>query len=212
MSLDTGLLLTTLFAALLAARLGFPPGRGTLPVLTLVVLALLAVALAAQSAAPELLSRFQRDATAIGRGEVYRLFTALWFQDGGLAGGAFNLTMLLVVGASAERLWNRRAWLFLYFGAGLAIECLALSWKPIGAGNSVAFFGLAGSLLAPTRLKAGHYGLWMIEAVGLCAALALAWQRDVHGAAALLGAALAFLLTHAGWARNQNPAREFSAA
>ena len=210
--MNSGLLVAALIAALLAARLQFPPGRGKVPVLTLSVLFLLALALAAQIAMPDLLPRFERDGGAIARGDFYRLSTALWFQDGGLAGGAFNLTMLLVVGAAAERLWRRWAWLALYFGVGLTIECLALWWQPVGAGNSIAFCGLAGSLLAPARVQPRRSGLWAIQAVGLIAALVLAWQRDIHGAAILLGAAAGLLLARLRWARNQNPAREFSAA
>jgi rhomboid protease GluP len=212
MTLNSGLLLVALLAALLAARLQFPPGRGRVPLLTLGVLVLLALALAAQIAVPGLLTLFERDGNAIARGDYYRLSTALWFQDGGLAGGAFNLTMLLVVGASAERLWNRWAWLLLYFGVGWSIECLALWWQPVGAGNSIAVCGLAGGLLAPSLIRPRLYGLWVIQAIGLGAAVALAWQHDIHGAAILLGAAAGLLLARQSWAGNQNPAQEFSAA
>jgi rhomboid protease GluP len=210
--MNSGLLVGGLIAALLAARLQFPPGRGKVPLLTLGVLGLLALALAAQIAVPNLLTLFERDGGAIARGDYYRLSTALWFQDGRLAGGAFNLTMLLVVGASAERLWRRWAWLLLYFGVGWAIECLALWWQPIGAGNSIAFCGLAGSLLAPSMARPRRYGLWAIQAIGLGAAVALAAQRDIHGAAILLGAAAGLVLARLRWTRNQNPAREFSGA
>jgi rhomboid protease GluP len=210
--MNSGLLIGALIAALLAARLQYPPSRGTFPWLSLSVLVLLALALAAQIAMPGLLTLFERDGGAIARGDYYRLSTALWFQDGGPAGGAFNLTMLLVVGASAERLWRWWAWLILYFGVGWAIECLALSWQPVGAGNSIAFCGLAGSLLAPSLTLPWRYGLWAIQAIGLCVAVALAWQRDIHGAAILLGAAAGLLLGRLRSARNQSPAQEFSAA
>ncbi len=156
---------------------------------------MLALAFAAQIAAPALVPQFERDAAAIARGEYYRLFTALWFQDGGLVGAAFNLTILLIVGSLAEMLWTRRGWLVLYFGPGLAIETLALRWQPVGAGNSIACFGLAGGLLVKSGVPERPLLLRAAQAIGLCAGIVLAWNRDIHGAALLLGAVLGLLLS-----------------
>ena len=192
--------LAVLFTAMLAARLQFAPGRGRLPWLTLGVMALVALGLAAQITSPGLLPRFERDAAAIAQGQVFRLFTALWFQDGGLGGGLYNLAMLGIVGASAEQYWDRRLWVILYFGVGLAIEVLALSWQPIGAGNSIAVFGLAGSILAVTRGR--ELAIYVLRAVGVIAGLALAWRHDIHGAAALLGAFAGLLFSRTRGARN----------
>ena len=193
-------MLAVLFAAMLAARLQFTPGRTRLPWLTIGMMVVLALALAAQLAAPDLLPRFERDAGAIGQGQVFRLFTALWFQDGGIGGGFYNIAMLGIVGASAEQYWDRRLWLAFYVGVGLAIEGLALWWQPIGAGNSIAVFGLAGSILALTRER--RPALYLLRAIGVVAALMLAWDRNIHGAAALLGAVAGLLCSRTRWARN----------
>lgn len=195
-ALPTILLLTALIAAGLAGRMLLPaaPSR---PWLSLTMTLLLALVFGAQRAAPSLLAWFERDATAIGGGQFYRLFTALWFQDGGLAGAIFNLTTVLIVGSLAEMLWGRRDWLLVYFGTGLAIEILALWWHPTGAGNSIACCGLAGRMLISSGQHDRPLLLRAVQIPGLCAGLALALQQDIHGAALLLGAGLGLLLYRA---------------
>ncbi len=130
------------------------------------------------------------------------LLTALFVRDGGIAGGVFNLVSLLFVGTLAEQLWRRTSWLTLFFGGALLTELAALSWQPIGAGNSVANFNLAAGLAVgclwrhacgPARLAA-----W----VSLGAGAVLVSRHDIHGLAVAFGAALALgLLRHgsAAW-------------
>ena len=43
-------------------------------------------------------------------------------------------------------MFSRPRWLLHYFGIGLAVEVLAYSWQPTGAGNSIAVCGLAGGV------------------------------------------------------------------
>ena len=199
-----------LLPALLAGRLQVLPGSGRRPFLTLVIAAIVALALAAQEVWPGLLPLVQRDAAAIGHGQVYRLFTALWFQDGWLAGGLFNLAILVLIGGLAEQVWPRWIWLALYFGIGLAIECLGLVWQSIGAGNSIAVFGLAGSLLATVWDK-GRAGI-VLMSIGQLAIWWLCFRDDIHGAAALLGLVAGMVLGRRTRQRNQNPGRGFFAA
>jgi rhomboid protease GluP len=158
--------------------------------LTLATLLALALAFAAQHARPELLFAFRRDAAAVAAGQYYRLLTALWFQDQGLAGAAFNLAMLFLIGSVAERLVSPAIWLGLYFGVGIAIECLALRWEPIGAGNSIAYLGLAGFVLAGIPCRTGSPAAWPLRLVALAAGVVLALLQDIHGAALVLGAAI----------------------
>ena len=198
MPLSAALLLIAAFIAMLVGRLQPAPGRGPVPWLTLAIVAALALAGAAQWAWPTLLFHFERNACAIMGGEVYRLFTALWFQDGGLAGGGFNLVMALLVGSLAERLWNRRGWLLLYFGAGLAGEGVGLWWQPIGAGNSIAWMGLAGGMLVSNWAAVRFDAVTVLRAIGLGAGVALAVERDIHGAALLIGAAIGLVLIRIG--------------
>ena len=99
-----------------------------------------------QARYPSIRSALQRDARSISSGQWWRLVTALCVQDGGVAGSAFNLISLPVVGTIAERLWGARRLLLTFFLGGVLSELVALSWQPIGAGNSVANFSLAGSV------------------------------------------------------------------
>jgi hypothetical protein len=202
--------LAILVAGLFAGRLQATAGMARKPWLTFAIAALVALALAAQEIWPGLLSIFQRDAVAIQHGQVYRLFTALWFQDGWFEGGLFNLAMLGLVGIWAEQVWPRPIWAALYFGIGLAVECLGLVWQPIGAGNSIAVFGLAGSLLMTVWGK-GRAGIVLMMVAQLAIWL-LCIRHDVHGAAALIGLVTGFLLVRRARQRNQIPAREFPAA
>ena len=199
MSVAIALLLVAVFSATTAGRLQLKPVRGPVPWLTLSLVAVLALALVAQMLLPPLIAQVQRDAGAIRQGEIYRLFTALWFQDGGVAGSLFNLAILFLLGSVSEWLWEKRAWLILYFGAGLVAECIALAWQPIGAGNSIACFGLAGGILAFGRLGKSPRIVTVLRMAGLGAGAALAVMHDIHGAALLIGAALGLLLFRIGW-------------
>lgn len=198
--LGWGILLPALFAGPLHA-----PGAFRKPWLTLAIAALVAVGLAAQEIWPALLPLFQRDAAAVGQGQVYRLFTALWFQDGWLKGGLFNLAILILIGGWAEQVWPRRIWLLLYFGIGIAVECLGLVWQPIGAGNSIAFYGLAGSLIAMVWDK-GKAGI-VLMSVGQLAIWILCFRDDIHGAAALLGLIAGMALSRRTRQKRKNPGR-----
>ena len=73
-----------------------------LPVTTLAVCALLSAFLIAQLLEPVLLAALQRDSGKIFAGEWWRLVTALFVQDGWVAGGLFNILSLLVIGSLAE--------------------------------------------------------------------------------------------------------------
>jgi rhomboid protease GluP len=152
--------------------------------------AILVLAILAQMLVPPLLALFQRDAARIAQGEWWRMATALFFQDGWFAGGVTNILALLVVGALAEQVLRRTAWLAIHVGGGLIAECVALSWQPVGAGNSVAVCALAGALLV-TRPAAGLDGRQIIcRIVAAAAALILLSTENIHGVGALAGTAL----------------------
>lgn len=96
--------------------------------------------------ASSLLEHLRRDWAAIGSGQVWWLITSLVVQDGGIAGGLFNLAALAVIGAAAEALWGVRRWVILVMATGVESQQWGWVVQPVGDGNSVAVFGLATSL------------------------------------------------------------------
>jgi hypothetical protein len=172
------LVLTTSF---LASRMGPPVRRPRhWPWATTVALLVVGIPTLAQfTVAPWLLGSLQRDWTLIGRGQVWRLVTALVVQDGGLVGTVFNLVALVVIGVVAEQVWSCKRWTVIVV-------------QPMGAGNSVVVFGLAASVavLAVVR-RAGVQRL-----VGLIS-LAGAAVLLVHGGAATIGALVGLAFSRA---------------
>ena len=183
------------------ARIGTPRR----PVLTGVVFVPTALALIAQLADPSLLAQMRRDATAIDAGEWWRLLTGMFFQDGGLLGGLFNLVALALIGTFAEWCVGRVSWFVLYFGCGLFGQFLSYVWlNPVGAGNSMCVTGLLGALaVVVLKARAAEPPQRLYIAAILLAPLAVldTVLHDNHGMPALLGMALGVLLTGFGKGR-----------
>lgn len=149
---------------------------------------------------PGLLGHLQRDRDQILAGQVWRLVTALAVQDGGWPGTVFNLVFLLVLGVAASRVWNGWQWLLVALASGIGAELWGLHVQPVGAGNSVVNFGLAGSQ-AVVAVRGGTRVARAQAAVSLLGALVLLVIGDIHGGAAAVGAAVGVLLH-----RRQTPA------
>ena len=180
-------------AGLAAVRSG---GRRLLeppPILTVACCAAIgAVSLLQLTIAPGLLTHLMRDGRSVVVSQPWRLVTSLLVQDGGWPGALFNLTGLLVLGTLAERLLGRRRWAVVAsLSVGIA-QVVGLAWQPIGAGNSILDFGLAGAICA-----AGFSGR-AVRPAGIPAGVAFACfvmllvTRDIHGAAAVTGALVQF--------------------
>jgi rhomboid protease GluP len=188
-----------LLAAAVRAGLGIiaerrSDGDRRVPVATVTALVVVGVPTLLQLlVAPSLLGYLERDRTAIGDGQVWRLLTSLVVQDGGLAGSIFNLVCLAVVGAVAERVWGARRWAAVALASGAAAQLWGLVVQPVGAGNSVAVFGLAASVAA-VALMCGNRATRIPAAVSLLVAVALLLTGDIHGGAAAVGAAVGFIL------------------
>ena len=163
------------------------------PWLSAAICILLVSCLALQLSMPELLSFVQRDASVMQWGQAYRLFTALWFQDGEVSGGAFNIAMLAVLGAIAEQVLRKVTWLSIYLIGGLTSEVVALDWQPVGAGNSLAYMSLAGALLGLAFGRPSYRGVRLVAGFGLVAGGLLCIRKDIHGAAIIIGFALLML-------------------
>jgi membrane associated rhomboid family serine protease len=120
-------------------------GLRRLPLVTAVVFGVTALSDVAQFLVPGMLAHLER-APAGMHGDWWRTGTALFVQDGGVAGTVSNLLFLVLVGAVAEQVVSRPRWLLCYFATGLVGEIAGYAWQPHGAGNSVAICGLAGAV------------------------------------------------------------------
>jgi rhomboid protease GluP len=129
-------------------------------------------------------------------GAPWRLITALLVHDDWFP-LAFNLIGLAIVGTAVERRLGATRWLVLYLVGGVVGELAGIWWQPIGAGNSVASFGLVGGLMAailyerdtPVTFGVLYAAEWVLVYAGL-------ELRGVAGA--LIGAALCAPITAVG--------------
>jgi membrane associated rhomboid family serine protease len=209
------LLAVTLFSAYLAGSqyrtVGTPRRSRTLiaprPGIALALLLLLVLMAMLQWLVPGVLSACRRDAARIAAGEWWRLATALFVQDGGVAGTVFNLAGLLLVGTVAERLWGRRRWLVIFFVGGILSEVVATAWRPIGAGNSVANFSLAGAVTV-LCIRRSPTSVFLAALIALAGGAALLLRRDIHGAATMFGAIIGLVLISLDGDRSEQRIRE----
>ncbi len=140
-----------------------------------------------QFAFPSILTSLERNRHELVAGQLWRLVTPLFVQDGGWAGTVSNLVWLALLGVVACGLLGWRRWLVLYFGTGLVAEVLAYTVFHQGtAGNSIANFGVAAGLLllavrCPIR-RAGALGV-----LGILGGLGLLALGNLHGGAFAVG-------------------------
>lgn len=144
---------------------------------------------------PQLLIHLRRDTTLILSGEYWRMITALFVQDGGTIGAIYNIFALLLIGGLAEQYLKKSTWVIIFFAGGILSNCIALLWQPIGAGNSVANFALAGATLLIAILSKNNTTR-VIGALGFLCAAPLLVIKDIHGAAVLIGAILYLISRH----------------
>jgi membrane associated rhomboid family serine protease len=145
-------------------------GFQRLPVVTAVVFVVTATTSVLGLVLPGMLEALQRTPQGL-QGDWWRMVTALFVQDGGVAGTISNLAFLLVMGVVAEQVLGRWRWLVCYFGAGLVGELVGYGWQPYGAGNSVAICGLAGALTVALVVGARVPRLAPVVLVYWCGAL-----------------------------------------
>lgn len=187
--METGAYLIALLCAFWAGLIIVRGKERRFPYCTFFTGVALAACLVAQLLNPALLAVVERSPLILS-GEWWRILTALFFQDGGLGGGGSNIVFLILIGSVAEQALTRRAWLFVYFGSGLLGEAVALSWQPVGAGNSIAVFGLAAALCAYAVVCDRRLFARVLAVASALSAAFLFLNRDIHGAAYFIGAAL----------------------
>lgn len=144
---------------------------------------------------PLLLPLLMRDAVRVHAGQPWRLLTSLLVQDGGWPGFVFNLVGLLAIGTVAEWMLGRTRWVLVAMASVIAAQWVALAWQPLGAGNSIVNFGLAGAVCATCLLdRSARRTHLPAIAASACFVLLLA-GHDIHGVAALAGALATFALS-----------------
>jgi membrane associated rhomboid family serine protease len=179
-----------------------------LPVLTIIVGLVTAAVSIAALAHPQLRLLLERRPVPGELWASWRLVTSLVVHDGWLP-LLFNLAGLAVVGPPVERRVGPARWASLYLLGGIVGQLFGLRWQPIGAGNSVASFGLIGGLVAlslrPGRgthdAPAGLVLLYAVDWVVVYAGLELGGSIGAVIAGGLtvpLGMAFA-------WARTREP-------
>jgi hypothetical protein len=156
---------------------------------TIALLAGVAIPSVVGLASPGVRDALERDADRIEDGELWRLVTALVQQDGGVAGTVFNLVALLVLGSVAERLLGPARTVATFLAVGVLAQLPALAWDPVGAGNSLGNFGLAGSIALVALVARPTSAVAGAALLAFAAGIALLAARDIHGAAFALGAA-----------------------
>lgn len=165
-----------------------------IPMATLLLTLAIALPTTLQFFFPEILVTLRRDYTRFANGEWWRLVTPLFVQDAGVAGAAFNLVSLVLVGGVAERLWGRSRMLAIFFIGAAAGEVVAFSWQPYGAGNSVGNFSLAASIAVACLSRQPNRTVQIAALLALGADVLLVILKDIHGAAAMAGVLLAIAL------------------
>jgi len=164
------------------------------PRLTFITVTLLCTGMVLQSFWPPVLDLFMRNTQLLLKVQLWRIVTPLFFQDGGWAGGIFNIIGLLFIGTLAEHFWTRKEWLIIYFVGGVCSEIAGFWWQPYGAGNSIANLCLAGSIAFICLKTHSSQKVRALSIISLAPCILLIAIKDIHGAALILGFIIALLI------------------
>ena len=169
-----------------------PLKRWKFPWVTLSLTILVAFMFVMQQHYSDLLPEFERNPAIFLSGQIWTIVTALFVQDGGTSGAIFNCVCLLIIGSIAEQYWKRSELFILFLIGGVLSELFAFLWQPIGGGNSIANFAIAGSLIY-VSFNQGSTQIRRICLIGIGALLFLLSLNDIHGSAGAIGIFLGYV-------------------
>lgn len=193
--MEAGLYVLVLCGALAVGREVVRGGVARFPVGTLISVVIVGVPTAVQLfAASSLLSLLERDWPRTLDGQWWRVLTSLVVQDGGWSGALLNLVSLAVVGFFAEQAWGRGPYVVIALIAGIGAQFWGAVVQPVGAGNSVAVFGLAASV-AVMGFRRRSVLARVASIATMLGGLLLLILGDLHGGAFALGTVSAVILT-----------------
>jgi rhomboid protease GluP len=177
-------------------RISFAKAKPSLPIATILIIAVTSLITGLQFVFPEILSDFRRNREALRAGEWWRMVTPLFVQAAGWKQCCVNGVGAFLLCPLAERLYGKRLFA-LYFIPGVLGEISAYAWSPTGAGSSLGLAGVLGSLLAFIFLHRQEMP-WcarLLAIFGFAGAVALSFCRDNHGPPILIGILLAGVMT-----------------
>jgi membrane associated rhomboid family serine protease len=177
-------------AAGLQVAVRIRPVNRRFPIVALATTVLIGVPSLLQYAFPVIGDALSRRPALELSGQWWRVITALFAQDGGLAGAIFNLVVVAVVMVLGERAWGRWRAVVLFLGPSIVLNLLALAWNASGGGSSFASDGLLFSMCALGVLTVPRALIRFASAVALLSAIVLIIANDAHGVAMVVGAAL----------------------
>jgi hypothetical protein len=128
-------------------------------------------------------------------GQWWRVFTALFAQDGGLVAAVFNLIVVAGVTLLGEWIWGRWRTVVLFLLPSLSLNLLAIIyWNASGGGSSFASDGLLMSMcgLGLLTLRDAAARICAVASILIGVALVV-FLNDAHGVAILIGAGLGML-------------------
>lgn len=194
----SGVLIALYLVALIcsaAALWAYDTGPKRFPWATVVTLVAVGVPTLIQLIwAPGLLNLLERNGPLILEGQWWRLISAFVVQDGALPGAVFNVVTLAVVGREVERLLGSARWILVAVLSVIGGELWGLIVQPVGAGNSIANFGLAAAS-SVLLVRVGSRRARVLAGVALLACAVLLFIGDIHGGAALVGGVTGGIVT-----------------
>ena len=168
--------------------------RRHFPMVTATVFSVTMIVTTLQFIFPSILAGLRRTPEMYAAGEWWRFITPLFVHAEGWPQILLNGICLAAMGPTVERRYGRWQWLVLYFGSGFVGELAGFTWKPNGAGASVACCGLLGGLAIWRLLRDKPPRGRLIGGGILIFAITLTAFRDLHGPSILTGMCLAGLL------------------